>query len=173
MAKFTFRLLTLLKLREAARDERRAALAAAYRAEEILASRINNVERALSKLKNDNAKAVSPGPLDIDRLMDAQRYELVLAAEKAALEQQHRSLAVETENRRLALVAADREVQILEKLRERQAARHSREEHRRETKELDEIAGCRAYRDSEADRAEQNSQYEAGGRKTVEAGLGP
>jgi flagellar protein FliJ len=144
MAKFKFRMATLLKLREATRDERRAELAEAYRADDILGERLAQIRGELDAMVAGCRKAAGPGVVDIDLLIEAQRYEVTLRVyEKQALEQRMR-LAVEIERRREALLAANREVRVLEKLRERQIERHRDEENRRDVKRLDEVATQRA-----------------------------
>lgn len=140
MAKFKFRLTTLLKIREATRDERQAELAEAYRADDILVERLRQIHGEFGALLEECRKAAGPGAVNIDRLIEAQRYEVMLRAyEKQTLEQRRR-LAEEIERRREALLAANREVRVLEKLREHQLERHREEENRRDIKRLDEIA---------------------------------
>src|SRR3972149_3339541 len=144
MARFKFRLATLLKLREAARDERRAELAQAYRADDVLRGHMEDVLAELSFLKDECRKAAGPGVIDIDRLLEAQRYEIILKAQQRHLHEQRQRLGVEIERRRVALLAANREVRVLEKLREHQAQQHRREENRLDIKHLDEVARLQA-----------------------------
>ena len=144
MAKFKFRLATLLKLREAARDERRAELAEAYRADDILNERLQQIHGELNAMSIGCRKAAGPGAVNIDLLIESQRYEVTLrACEKQTLAQRQR-LAVEIERRRESLLAANREVRVLEKLREHQIERYREEENRRDVKRLDEVAQQRA-----------------------------
>ncbi len=89
---------------------------------------------------------MSPGGVDIDRLVEAQRYELVTRAQQGKIAQQRETVAGEIERRRQALVEADREVRVLEKLRERQVEQHRREEEVREARRLDEVATQQTYR---------------------------
>jgi flagellar FliJ protein len=144
MAEFKFRLATLLRLREATRDERRAELAEAYRADDQLSEHLDRLQRELGRLQAQCRRAAGPGTVDVDRLVESQRYEVTLRARQSRLTGQRQAIAEEIDRRRQALVAADRDVRLLEKLREKQARRHRQEEHRRETKELDEVAGRRA-----------------------------
>jgi len=108
--------------------------------DEVLAMQLNMVKRELRLLGEQCRRAAGPGQVDVDRLLEAQRYELALRAQQRHLEQQRRNLAQEIERRREALAEAEREVKVLEKLRERQQARHQYEENRREVKLLDEVA---------------------------------
>jgi flagellar FliJ protein len=146
MNRFIFRLEPLLKLREARRDECRAALAEGYRVDEVLRKQFSNLELELAALREFCRRKVSPGGVDIDRLVEAQRYELVTRAHQQNIAQQRENVAVEIERRRQALVEADREVRVLEKLREKQAEQHRREEEVREARRLDEVATQQTYR---------------------------
>ena len=146
MARFIFRLTALLRLREARRDECRAALAEAYRIDEVLRKQLEGLDRELDALREFCRRNASPGAVDIERLVQAQRYELVARAQQQRLVQQRQTVAAEIERRRQALVEADREVRVLEKLRQRQAELHRRDEELREVKRLDEVASQQAFR---------------------------
>jgi flagellar FliJ protein len=141
MAKYKFRLATLQKVREARRDRDRAALAEAFQAEQILADRRTELAAESAELQVLQRSAVAGPLLDVNRLLEAQRYELVLKARGAELAQQQAMLAVETERRRQQLMEADRDVRVLERLDERQRQEHRRGEQRAEVKQLDEVAG--------------------------------
>ena len=130
----------LLKLRKSRRDECRAALAEAYRVDEVLRKQFDGLDRELDALREFCRRKSAPGGVDIDRLVEAQRYELVTRAQQQTSASSGRTVAAEIERRRQALVEADREVRVLEKLRERQAEQHRREEELREAKRLDEVA---------------------------------
>jgi flagellar export protein FliJ len=146
MAKFKFRLATLLRLRQSVRDERRAALAQAYRAEEILRGQHGQLAGALEEVARHCQEALSPGQVNIDQVLEARRYELVLKSQQQEIGRQQQAVEAEIEHRRGALSEANREVRVLEKLRDRQQDRYRQEENRREIKELDEVAGRRAVR---------------------------
>jgi flagellar protein FliJ len=143
MAKYKFRLATLQKVREAHRDRERAALAEAFGAEQVLADRRNELRAETEELQNLQRSAVVGPVLDVNRLLEAQRYELVLKARSEALAQQQAMLAVETERRRQQLIEADREVRVMERLDERHHQEHRRREQRIEVKLLDEVANRR------------------------------
>jgi len=133
-------LATLLKLREAVRDERRAELAQAYRADDVLNKLLEQTRTELNSLEDQCRKAAGPGTIDIDRLIEVQRYEIILKLQQRHLNEQRGRLAAEIERRRVALLAANREVRILEKLRERQLEQYQQAENRLDVKRLDEIA---------------------------------
>jgi len=140
MAKFRFRLSTLLRVRENVRDECRQQLIAAQRAEEVIAARVAALDEALASLRLHALVASRPGPVNVDRLLDAGRYEMMLKAERHAADEQRQAVIGEIDRRRQALVEADREVKSLDKLRTQQALRHRQEESRQEIKQMDEAA---------------------------------
>ncbi len=148
MPQFKFRLATLLRLRELARDERRAELTQAYRAKDLLAEHQEAIERHLAGLREIARRVSAPGEIDVDRLMEARRFESVLLAQQDDLRQKQQMIDAEVERRRLALVEANREVQVLENLRRRQYERHRAGENRREIQQLDEIAQQQAGRET-------------------------
>ncbi len=141
MGKFKFRLHTLLRLRQVTRDERRGQLAEAYQADEIIADSQNKIQRELDDTQTQGRRAVAPGAIDVDRLLESQRYEVVLDAQKKHAAEQRRKVQEEIQRRTDFLVEANREVRVLEELREKQLQRHRQEWNRQEVKLLDEAAG--------------------------------
>jgi flagellar export protein FliJ len=141
MGKFKFRLATLLRLREATRDERRTELAQAYRADEIIQQEKQRLARDLVALKDQARRASAPGRLDLDRLLETRRHEVLLRSQEQHAEQQHEAIQAEIQRRRQAAVDANRQVRVLEQLRQRQYERHRQGENRQEVKQLDEAAG--------------------------------
>ena len=144
MPKFKFRLATLLRLRESTRDERRQQLAQAHEADRRLQIEEEEVAGQLAALYADARRTAGPGEVNVDLLLDAQRFEFVLKAQRQQLARQRELVRGEIERRRQALVEANREVQALEKLRDRLAERHREEENRRDLRRLDEAAQMRA-----------------------------
>ena len=124
MKKFKFRLDSLVRLREATRDERRGQLAEALRIVASLEEDMRQLQVKLGEARQMHTAA--KGAVDIDRLLVAERYEMVLLLEKHKLEQQLANMNVEVEKRRQALVWADQDVRVLEKLRETQFQRWRR-----------------------------------------------
>lgn len=143
MAKYRFRLETLRKLRASHRDALRGALADAYRAEEVLGERRAAIADEQAHVREIQRRALGGGHLDVNRLIEAQRYEMILKAHEQLLAEQSATLAVETDRRRTALVEADRAVRVLDLLDEKKKNQHRRAELRMETKELDEIASIK------------------------------
>jgi flagellar protein FliJ len=150
MARYKFRLETLQKVREAHRDQQRSALAEAFRAEQVLAENRAQLAAEENELRQLKRSATDERYLDVNRLLEAQRYELLLRAQVQELEKQAVLLAAETERRRQVLVEADREVRVLELLDERHRRAHHREAERKETKLLDEAATVRWRLEREA-----------------------
>jgi len=146
---FKFRLATLLRLREMARDERRSHLAEAYRADELVQQRIAQVRRQLDLAARECRAAVGPGEVNLDRIVEAQRFEVTMRAQQRQLQQQHEAIGREIERRRENLLEANRQVRILEQLRDHQERRHREQQARREIKQLDEVAATRAGRRGE------------------------
>src|SRR3989442_1717619 len=126
MAKFTFRLESLLRLRCAQRDERRAELAQAFRAEEVLRRQRADVAAQIAQVRQQ--RATSGGTLNVDALLDAARHEFVLSSQQKVLEDQSVQVSAEIGRRRQVLVAADQQVRVLEKLKETQEERHRAQE---------------------------------------------
>lgn len=138
--KFTFRLQTLSKIRAAERDERQRRLSEAHRADDVLQARAVELDADLATVEQTLRTASQPGLINVDSLLDAQRYELLLTARRADLRMQQSRLAAEIDRRRQALVEADRDVKVLDKLREKRLEEHRRQAARLEIKQLDEAA---------------------------------
>ncbi len=147
MAKFKFRLATYLRLREALRDERRSHLAQAYRAEEVIVQEERRLEAESTAMAAKVRDFARPGEIDVDRLADAQRYQIVLRAQQQHVASQRALVKTEIQRRHQALVEANRDVQVLEKLRSRQSDQHRYQENRREIAHLDEIGQRRTVKE--------------------------
>src|SRR5262245_39194415 len=96
----------LLALREAARDERRAQLAQAREAADKLRIEAERMAQELVELRAFAAVQSGKAAVDVDRLLEAHRYELVLRQSEQTLAGQRQLVEAEVEKRRLALVAA-------------------------------------------------------------------
>ena len=145
--RFQFRLQTLLRLREAARDERREQLAEVMRIDDALRKQLTELEALQSEARA--LQRLGVGRVDVDRLLEAQRYEAVVALEILHVERQRAAVAEEMNKRREALVEADREFKVLEKLREKRLQEHGAELRAQEMKVLDEAAGRRKREEAE------------------------
>jgi len=158
MTAFRFRLTSVLKLREATRDERRAQLAEAYAAEDKLRARRQVIETDLANLKQLRHERTATGRVNIDIFVSASRYEAVLRHELAAIAGHEATLAVEIERRRQALMVADHEVRMLEKLRDKQRELHRQGEALLEIKQLDEIAARQSWHQTQS--SEETRRFE-------------
>lgn len=141
MAEYTFRLKTVLSLRQAEREQRRAELHAALDDERQLAEQRQGIDAELDRHLRWKSAGAAPGPLDLEKLKSAGQYEAALRAQLAALAETHRAASAETGRCRDALAAADGEVRVLEKLRERQQTSFLAEQARREARHGGEPAG--------------------------------
>jgi flagellar export protein FliJ len=139
MKPFTFRLATLLRIRQSTRDERRMELAQAYQAMNILDQNAADLRDQFAAALDDARRAAGVGRIDVDRLSDANRRQMAAMAEQREVEKQRAILQVEIERRRDALMLADRQVRVLERLRESQLERHEQEFRRLEGKMLDQF----------------------------------
>jgi flagellar FliJ protein len=143
MSRFRFRLDTLRRIREMHRDELRVRLAEAFQAEQILAAQQADLAAEVADLVATRRRLAAEGSLDVSRLVESQRYHLLLEAQARTLAEQARRLAEEVEIRRQAMVEADRQVRVLEKLRERRRQQHLQAEQAADAKRLDEVATSR------------------------------
>jgi len=140
MAKYRFRLETLRKLRATQRDELRRKLAEAYQAAEMLAAQQAAVVEEIVALQETQRRTIGDATTDVNRLLEAHRYQAVLRAQQSTLKSQAEVLAGEVERRRQRVLEADRQVRVLDKLDERKQREHQQAALRVEVKELDEIA---------------------------------
>ncbi len=148
MPKFKFRLATLMRLRENTRDERRSELAEAYRVDDLIKQRMESLVAEMDSLKTQRRATAGPGTIDVDSLVEAQRYEVALKTQQTQFKQQRQAIAGEIQSRQQRLVETNREVRVLEKLREKQLDKYRKEENRREAKVLDEVALQQVFREA-------------------------
>lgn len=140
MTLFRYRLAPMLHLRENERDRFRIELAEAQREESRILVCVSQLNEELFLLQRRMQQAAGPGPVDIERLRNAQRHQQQLKADLQQAVIEHQEAKAVVDRRRLILLEADRQVRTLERHREQQLARHRVEEHKRETKRLDEFA---------------------------------
>src|SRR3990170_1273917 len=86
----SFRLATLLKLREQTRDERRRELAQAFEAERILRDRTAQMQLDI-ELTQQRTRSAARGGVNVETLLNARRYELTVRGQlgdvKASIEE--------------------------------------------------------------------------------------
>lgn len=148
---FRFRLEALLRIRRNERDERRADLAKALRAEQVLRGELERLRGEQREATVRSRQLKGPGAADVDALLSAHRHEVVLAAQQRQVATQLTQVEAECERRRQALVESDRQVRVLEKLRERQAAEYQQQAERQAGKEMDEMGVLQFIREQESE----------------------
>ena len=140
-----FRLATLLKVRLDRRDALRDELAQALQAGRILRERVETVDRSREGLEGE-LRVASIGEVNVDSLIEARRYGLVLRLERAELLRQIAIVDEETERRLAALVEADREVRTLERMEENFIEQQRVVQARLDQSRLDELGSVGHFR---------------------------
>ena len=130
----------MLTIREADRELRRSELAEALQAERTLQLDADRVSQELDAIRASAQSAARPGDIHVSQLLDIHRYALVLRSRLVEIGASKEKLHVEIERRRDRLVGADQQVRVLEKLRDRQRQTYLKEEEKKDTKAMDEIA---------------------------------
>jgi flagellar export protein FliJ len=115
MAKF--RLATLLKLRERDRDLAAKSVQEVRMAIEKLNERQREIDEANRSMEGFRKEA-SHGSINLNQILDAQRYQMVLSAQSAQIAEHQGVLKQELERRQLTLVQCQQAVKSLEKLRD-------------------------------------------------------
>ncbi len=146
MRPYRFQLQTLLELRRNTRVDRQRQLAEALHAEEVISQQISDLQNELAELKSLLREAGQQTDLDVNRLLDGQRYEMVLRSQLLGLGEKLTQVREETERRRLALVEADSSVRSLEQIDESRRDDHRRLVARKQQVELDELSSARFAR---------------------------
>ncbi|MFO1062327.1 MAG: flagellar export protein FliJ [Pirellulales bacterium] len=147
MAKFQFRLQTVLVLRTRERDRAAQSVQQAESAKQKLLDQIDIVEEERRRL-NESRITGSIGAIDVNRLLDSQRYEGTLLEQVLGLRNNIALIEQEIGKRRLRLVEAEKGVKVLERLAEQQKAAWTEAEFKRQQDVLDEWASFRHYADS-------------------------
>ena len=140
MSRYRFPLEPVRRLRQARRDAQRERLAEALNAADILQTQQQVAAGELKLLRQTRRDAMQTTSLDVNRLLDTQRYELLLQAQLQTIAQQQATLAEEVERRRAALAEAEQQVRVLDKLDERRHDQWRQEQLHREELVLGEIA---------------------------------
>lgn len=141
MPPYQFRFAAVQRVREAHRDDARGQLAQAFEAVEKLESERVRLEKELAATRSRMASAAAASPLDVNQLLDAQRYELVVKNQLSDLGQKRRLVEAEVERRRGLVAAAEQQVKVMEKLDAAARREHTAAEARQESRAMDEVAG--------------------------------
>jgi len=140
MSKFTFSLEAILRLRESERDEKQEQLAEAIKAEDILRDQIGQIEEEITELREQSAAGLRPGTINPDKVLQSQRFELLLRAQAKQIQEKVKQVQAEVQRRRDLLVEAERQVKVLEKLREKRQVEFRAKQQKIDRKQIDEIA---------------------------------
>jgi flagellar export protein FliJ len=140
MPRYRFQLASIQKLRESHRDQQRERLAEAVYAQTELTARSEAVANEIAEITAKQRAALRSENIDLNAIIDRQRYELLLKAHEKTLLQQAATLDEETQRRRATLSEADGEVRVLEKLNERRRREFQQAEERKEDQRLSEVA---------------------------------
>lgn len=140
MPPYRFRLEPIRRLRQSERDDLRGQLADAYRAAEVLGQQSASVARELDELRVYQRDETGSKGVNVNHLLEAQRYELVLKGQQSALAQKAKLVEAEIERRRDAVALAERRVKTFDKLEEKQQAAQRLEAERAIAKQMDETA---------------------------------
>ncbi|MFN6161899.1 MAG: flagellar export protein FliJ [Planctomycetota bacterium] len=133
----TFRLDSVRKLRQRERDQAGKDVADAVAAIALLDTKLSEIamqQRQLESLRRD----FSQGSISTNRMLDAERYQLVLAAQHAHVSGDRSLLVQELDRRRAKLVIRQQAVKALEKLEQRHDERFAEEQRKRQQLLLDE-----------------------------------
>ncbi len=144
MAKrFTFRFETMLKIRRQREDEHKRIVADRIRQIAETQEQIASLGRQIGEEMDAMRSRQSPGTIDIQQAIRHRHWLGHLHRNALEAESRLRYLEAKLVQERAALAEAARQRRILEKLKERQHDRFVREQDRRETLQLDELATVR------------------------------
>ena len=147
---FRFRLQSVTKLRERDRDDAAEALRQALRAKQILEGQVTEIETERSQ-QNELRKATQTGSVDLQKTIDAQRYQFFLDSQVADLQEQISLIEQECQRRRTKLVKSEQAVRSLEKLEEHQRAEWSAQQASNEQSTLDQWSSFRYWSNNQID----------------------
>jgi flagellar export protein FliJ len=140
MAKF--RLATLLKLRIRDRDLAAKSVQEVRNAISKLNERENEIN-ASNREMDEYRKQASHGAVNLHQILDAQRFQMVLAAQMEQIADHQSKLKQELERREFTLLKAQQAVKSLEKLRDQRDAAAEVHALAKQQERLDEWASVR------------------------------
>ena len=145
MSSFRFRLLSIMRLRVRERDKAAQSLQQAQLAKQKLLDQIRELEEEIASLASVRS-AASIGHVDIQRVIDAQRYQLTLLENIRSIQSNIALVDQELEKRRAKLVVCEQEVRALEKLEDKQRIAWDAEQAQRDQSRLDEWASFQHFK---------------------------
>jgi flagellar export protein FliJ len=145
MKRFRFRFETLLRLREAARDEAQLRLADALKAVSILEERIAAVVEERQQAKGARAARML-GSISAEQLLAEGRYDVQLDFQARELKSQLQQIDQEVDRRRQRLTLAEQECRKFERLKELANEKYTQDQLDKLQAELDELGAQRSFR---------------------------
>jgi flagellar protein FliJ len=149
MTKFQFRMQSVLTLRQRERDQAAMAVQQAEAARQKLLEQIADLEGERQRQNSDRTTA-SLGTIDVNRLLDVQRYQGSLIERVLGLKSHLNLIEEELAKRRARLTEHEQGVKALEKLAEQQRSVWLEAEQGRQQQLLDEWASYQHYQRKEA-----------------------
>lgn len=156
MANFIFRLQSVLKLKERERDRAAEAVEQAAAAKNMLLNQIDDLQSE-SEQQNPVREHASVGMVNVQRLVEAQRFQLFISQQIAALEANVAAIEKELELRRNKLIKCEQSLRVLEKLRDRKLAAWNTSQLQKQQARLDEWAGYRHFESANIQSASNES----------------
>ena len=138
MARFVFRLESVLTYRRGLRDQAQRVLAQLLQQDEAIRRNASEVEGRRGEQLSELRAILGGGAVDVDRAAMRRYHAGVLSLELQSIEQQRLQLAENLKKCRELLAKAEQEVRLLEKLREKQLAEFLHEEERRAGRDREE-----------------------------------
>ena len=145
MSQFKFQLESVERLRQRERDEASEAYQQALLAKKKLEEQITELQEEHDAQVVLQTKHMQ-NQIDVQRIMESRRYQVVLLADIAGIESTVREIEGEIERRRLILVQREQTLKTLEKLRERQLEQWKKDAARKTQAALDDWAGFKYWK---------------------------
>ncbi len=124
---FQFRFDSVLQLRNRERDTAAGAVSEVRRAIEMVDGKIEELQMELADLDRQRRDSLL-GAIELNPLIEVQRYQLLLIGQIQYLQKQRETLVVEQHRREAILVKAQQAVKSFEKLEEHQRQEHAKVE---------------------------------------------
>ena len=140
---FTFRLDPLISIRDNFLKEKQAALAQVYEIRRIVEEKRLEIEKNIEANLQSAREMLHSGTVNVNFLLGLRQHDAFLVTQREENLRHIALLEEEIERRRNAVIEANKELKIIEKLKEKKHEEYLAEERRKETREMDEIAGVR------------------------------
>ena len=143
MARFNFRLNSVLNYRKTLRQQAQRNLADAYQQQQQANEELQAAQLEIDQLVNQMRDSAKQKQLDLDFALGGQRHHAKLKADMKKVADKLEQAGTEVERCRQDLIEADRDVKALEKLHDRQLADHRQQTAKHEAAEIDDIIHTR------------------------------